>query len=122
MNIGNEQVQCEDFDVPNHMAGADFNRVIELDTGKEYDNGNTGSSYIDQTIKSINDRNFSDLKDKDNRDFDVDLAAVGINFNGGGMVCIIEESSASGNALCEPFKVTEVGAINGQITEITEFN
>jgi hypothetical protein len=29
---------------------ADTGRIIELDIGKEYDNGNTGSSYIDATI------------------------------------------------------------------------
>ena len=63
---------------------------------KEYDNGNTGSNYIDQTIKSINDQNFIDLEDKDNHDFDVDLAAIGINPNSDGMVCNIEDSSTTG--------------------------
>ncbi len=122
MNIGNEQVQCQEFGVPTDRVGTDFSKVIELDTGKEYDNGNTGSSYVDGTIQSINDQDFVDLENKDNHDFDVDLAAVGINPNSDGMVCIIEESSAPGKVLCEPFKVTEVGAITGQITEITEFS
>ena len=122
MNIENEQVQCQEFGVPTDRVGTDFSKVIELDTGKEYDNGNTGSSYVDGAIQSINDQDFVDLENKDNHDFDVDLAAVGINPNSDGMVCIIEESSALGKALCEPFKVTEVGAITGQITEITEFS
>lgn len=122
MNLGNEQVQCQEFDVPNDRVGADFSRVIELDTDKKYDKGNTRSSYIDGVINSINDQNFNDLEGKDNHDFNVDLAAVGINFNGDGMVCIIEESSTPGKALCEPFKVTEVGAVTEQITEITKFN
>ena len=121
MNIGKEQVQCQDFDVPNERVGADFLKVVELDPGKEYDNGNTGSSYIDGVINNINNQNFNELKGRDNHDFDADLAAVGINSNGDGMVCIIEESSAPGKALCEPFKVTEVGAVTGQITEITKF-
>jgi len=122
MNIDNVQVQCQEFGVPTDRVGTDFSKVIELDNGKEYDNRNTGSNYIDQTIKSINDQNFIDLEDKDNHDFDVDLAAIGINPNSDGMVCNIEDSSTTGKALCEQFKVTRVGAITGQITEITEFS
>ena len=44
MNIGNELVQCQDFDILNDRVGADFSKVVELDPSKEYDNGNTGSS------------------------------------------------------------------------------
>ena len=49
-----------------------------------------GAAYIDGVISSINNQNFNELEGKDNHDFDVDLAAVGINFKGNGMMCIIE--------------------------------
>ena len=48
-----------------------------------------------------------------------DLAAVGINPVGNGLVCLINDPE--GTSLCEPFKV-ENQAISEQITEITEIN
>lgn len=86
-----------------------------------YDNRNIGSSHIDQTIQSLINQDF-ELEDKNNHDFSVDQAAVDINFNGHGMVCIFKENSAQpANALCERFKITEIGAITGQFSEIAKF-
>ena len=51
----------------------------------------------------------------DNLEFDIDLAAVGINPVGDGLVCLINDPE--GTLLCEPFKV-ENQAISEQITEI----
>jgi hypothetical protein len=121
MDISSSKVQCQQFGIPNNRIDADTGRIIELDTGKEYDNGNTGSSYIDATIRAVNDQNFNELKTKDNHDFKVDLAALGINDNGNGLVCLIQDDSGKGKALCEPFKLPE-GEVTGQITEIISFD
>jgi hypothetical protein len=61
------------------------------------------------------------VDDLDNHDFNVDLAALGINSAGDGLICLIKDRTDTGTALCEPFKVS-TEAISGQITEITEMS
>lgn len=123
LNIDKEHVQCQEFNVPNDRADSAMSRIIEVDSDKEYDNGNTGSSEIDSVIQNINDQDFNALEDADNHNFKVDLAALGVNDNGDGMVCIIDDDkSDKGKALCEPFKVADATAVSGQITEIIEFD
>jgi hypothetical protein len=95
--------------------------VIEADSNKDYDNGNTGSDDIDDAIDVIKSQDFSELNDMDNHDFNIDLAALGINSAGDGLICLIKDRIDTGTAHCEPFKVSSE-AISGQITEITEFS
>ncbi len=120
MNIDNGWVQCQDFRVPDDRIDQDIWRVIEADSDKDYDNGNTGSNDVDDAINAIKSQDFSELDDLDNHNFNVDLAALGINPVGDGLVCLINDRINEGTALCEPFKVS-TEAISGQITEITEF-
>jgi hypothetical protein len=117
MNIDNDWVQCQEFGVPEDRINEDVWRIIETDQSKDYDNGNTGSEDVDNTIGAIKSGDFAELDDLDNHEFDIDLAAVGINSVGDGLVCLINDPE--GTALCEPFKVSNE-AITGQITEITE--
>lgn len=117
MNIDNDWVQCQEFGVPEDRINEDIWRIIETDQSKDYDNGNTGSDDVDSAIGAIKAGDFAELDDLDNHAFDIDLAAVGINPVGDGLVCLINDPE--GTALCEPFKVSNL-AITGQITEITE--
>ena len=78
--------------------------------------GSTGSQEVDSAINAIKSHDFNELdNDLDNLEFDIDLAAVGINPVGDGLVCLINDPE--GTLLCEPFKV-ENQAISEQITEI----
>ncbi|MGH9975475.1 MAG: hypothetical protein ACRD8Z_06525 [Nitrososphaeraceae archaeon] len=120
MNIDNDWVQCQEFGVPNDRINENIWRVIETDSNKDYDNGNTGSEDVDSAINGIKSQDFTELDDLDNHDFEIDLAALGINPQGDGLICLIEDDRNEGTALCETFKV-EAQAISGQITEITEF-
>jgi hypothetical protein len=121
MNIGNDWVQCQGFDVPNDRINENIWRVIEVVSDKDYDNGNTGSDDVDDAINAIKSGDFSKLDDLDNHDFNVDLAALGINSAGDGLICLIKNRTDTGTALCEPFKVS-TEAISGQIIEIVEFS
>jgi len=125
MDISSEDVQCQGFSVSPDRISSDITRIIELDHDKNFDNGGTGSSKIDDVIKTINDGQFNSLDKENNHDFGVDLAPIGINDNGEGMVCLVTDSTSStvsnpGKSLCEPFKV-EDSAVSGQITEIVGF-
>lgn len=120
INIDDEDVQCEDFDMPGDRVNGDFWRVVETNHNKDYDNGNTGSDFIDGVIDDIRDQDFSELDDASNHDFDIDLVWVAINPEGSGVVCTAEDSSGTGTALCEPFKVSSQD-VSGQITEGVEF-
>lgn len=117
MNINNDWVQCQEFDVANDRINENIWRVIEVDSDKEFDNANTGSEDVDSAINGIKSQDFSELDDLDNHEFDIDLAAVAINPVGDGLVCLINDPE--GTALCEPFKVANE-AVSGQITEIAE--
>jgi hypothetical protein len=119
MEIDGDNIQCQEFGVPNDRINDNIWRIIETDKNDDYDNGNTGSEDVDDAISAIKDYDFDELEDLDNHEFDVDLTALGINPNGEGLVCLVEDQSDEGTALCEPFKV-DSGAISGQITEITE--
>ena len=121
MNIDNDWVQCQQFGIPNDRINENIWRVIETDSNKDYDNGNTGSEDVDDAINGIKSFDFQELDDLDNHDFNVDLAALGINSQGDGLICLIEDDRNEGTALCEPFKVSNQ-AISGQITEITEIS
>lgn len=118
MNIDNDWVQCQEFGVADDRINENIWRVIETDSDKDYDNGNTGANNVDLAIGDIKDYDFDELDDdRDNHDFNIDLAALGINSQGDGLVCLIEDDRNEGTALCEPFKVSNQ-AISGQITEI----
>jgi hypothetical protein len=119
MNIDNDWIQCQEFGVPNDRINNNIWRVIETNSNKDYDNGNTGSEDVDSAINGIKSQDFTELEDLDNHDFEIDLAALGINPQGDGLVCLIEDDRNEGTGLCEPFKVSNQ-AISGQITEITE--
>ena len=121
MNIDNDWVQCQEFGVPNERINENIWRVIETASDKDYDNGNTGSDDVDDAINGIKSHDFSELDDLDNHDFNIDLAALGINPQGDVLVCLIEDDRNEGTALCEPFKVSNE-AISGQVTEITEID
>jgi hypothetical protein len=119
INIDSDWVQCQEFGVPEDRINENIWRVIETDQSKDYDSGNTGSEEVDDAITAIKSHDFTELDDLNNHEFDIDLAAVGINPVGDGLVCLINDPE--GTALCEPFKVSNQ-AISGQITEITEIN
>jgi hypothetical protein len=120
MNIDNSWVQCQEFGVPNDRINKNIWRIVETDQDKDYDNGNSGSNHIDLTIGDIREYDFEELDDdRTNHDFNIDMAAVGINPVGDGLVCLIKDRTNEGTALCEPFKVSNQ-AVSGQITEITE--
>ncbi len=104
MNIDNDWVQCQKFGVPNDGIDENIWRVIETDSNKDYDNGNTGSKNVDDAINGIKSQAFTELDTLDNHDFQIDLAALGINPQGDGLVCLIEDDRNEGTALCEPFK------------------
>ena len=121
MNIDNDWVQCQEFGVPADRINQNIWRIIETDSDKDYDNGNTGSDDVDNAIDAIKAYDFAQLDDLDNHDFNVDLAALGINPKGEGLVCLVEDDRNEGTALCEPFKIASE-AVTGQITEITEIS
>jgi hypothetical protein len=121
MNIDNDWVQCQEFGVPNDRINENIWRVIETDSNNDYDNGNTGSEDVDSAINGIKSQDFTELEDLDNHDFEIDLAALGINPQGDGLICLIEDDRNEGTGLCEPFKISNQ-AISGQITEITEID
>lgn len=116
LNIDKEQVQCQEFGMPNDRVNGDFWRIIETDQNKDYDNGNTGSNDIDGVIDDIKSQDFSELDDATNHDFGIDLAWIAINPSGDGVACLAEDSTGKGKSLCEPFKVSSE-EIDGQITE-----
>ena len=116
LNIDKEQVQCQEFGMPDDRVNGDFWRVIETDQNKDYDNGNTGSNDIDGVIDDIKSQDFSELDDATNHDFGIDLAWIAINPSGDGVACLAEDSTGKGKSLCEPFKVSSE-EIDGQITE-----
>ena len=76
LNIDNGWVQCQNFRVPDDRINQDIWRVIEADSDKDYDNGNTGSNDVDDAINAIKSQDFSELDDLDNHNFNVDLAAL----------------------------------------------
>jgi hypothetical protein len=76
---------------------------------------------VDNAINGIKSSDFPELDDLDNHDFNVDLAALGINSQGDRLICLIEDDRNEGTALCEPFKLSNQ-AISGQITEMTEID
>lgn len=116
INIDNDNVQCQEFGMPQDRVNGDFWRVIETDHDKDYDNGNTGSNNIDGIIENIKSQDFSELEEDTNHDFNIDLAWIAINPQGDGVVCLSQDSTGKGKSLCEPFKVS-AQEIDGQITE-----
>lgn len=120
MNIDDDNIQCQDFGMPDDRVSGDFWRIIETDHDKDYDDGDTGSDDIDDVIDDIKSQDFSALDDASNHDFDIDLAWIAISPDGEGVVCLTEDSSGKGKALCEPFKVSSQ-EISGQITEGVQF-
>lgn len=121
MNIDDDNIQCEEFEVSGDRVDQNIGKIIELDTDKEYDNGNTGSQDVDDAIKAVNDQDFDELEDLDNHEFDVEVASVGINPAGDGLTCILEDDSDEGKAFCESFTVSN-SAVSGQITELIEMS
>jgi hypothetical protein len=122
LNIDNDWVQCQEFGVPNDRINENIWRIIETDSDEDFDNGNTGSNNVDLAIGDIENQDFDELDDdRDNHDFGIALAALGINPQGDELVCLIENDRNEGTALCEPFKLSNE-AISGQITEITEID
>ena len=120
MNIDDDNIQCQDFGMPDDRVSGDLWRIIETDHGKDYDDGDTGSDDVDDAIDDIKSQDFSALDDASNHDFDIDLAWIAISPDGEGVVCLTEDSSGKGKALCEPFKVSSQ-EISGQITEGVQF-
>lgn len=120
IDIDDERVQCQEFGMEDNRVNGDFWRIIETDHDKDYDNGNTGSNDIDGVIDDIKSQDFSELEDKSNHDFNIDLAWIAINPQGDGVTCLLEDQSGKGKSLCEPFKVSAAD-ISGQITEGVEF-
>lgn len=120
-DIDRDHIQCQDFGMENDKVNQDFWRIIETDSSKNYDNGNTGSDDIDDAIEDIKSQDFSELKDADNHDFGIDLAFVAINPQGEGVTCLNTDQSGKGKSLCEPFKVSSED-VSGQITEGVEFS
>lgn len=116
MDIDSDHIQCQEFAMENSKVNQDFWRVIETDHDNDYDNGNTGSSDIDDAIEDIKSQDFSELDDADNHDFGIDLAFVAINPQGDGVTCLNTDQSGKGKSLCEPFKVSSAD-VSGQITE-----
>ena len=121
MNIDNDWIQCQDFGMEDNKVNQAFWRVIETDSDKNYDNGNTGSNDIDDAIDAVKSQDFSELEDADNHDFGIELAFVAINPQGDGVVCLNTDSTGKGKSLCEPFKV-DATDVDGQITEGVEFD
>jgi hypothetical protein len=121
MDIDDENIQCQEFVMEDNKVNQDFWRVIETDSDKDYDNGNTGSSDIDDAIEDIKSQDFNELKDADNHDFGIDLAFVAINPQGEGVTCLNTDQSGKGKSLCEPFAVAAED-VDGQITEGVEFD
>jgi hypothetical protein len=121
MDIDSSHIECQEFAMPENKVNQDFWRVIETDSSKNYDNGNTGSSDIDDAIEDIKSQDFNELEDADNHNFGIDLAWVAINPQGEGVTCLTTDQSGKGKSLCEPFKVSAQD-VRGQITEGVEFN
>jgi hypothetical protein len=118
MNIDNGWVQCQEFGMDPQKVNQAFWRVIETNSDKNYDNGNTGSQNVDLAIEDVKNQDFDELDDdRDNHDFGIDLGWVAINPQGDGVTCLTNE----GDSLCEPFKVSAQD-VDGQITEGVEFN
>lgn len=117
MDIDNGWVQCQEFGMDPNRVNGEFWRIIEVDSGKDYDNGNTGSNNVDLAIEDIKNHDFDELDDdRDNHDFGINLAWIAINPQGDGVTCLVEDSTGKGKSLCEPFKVSST-EIDGQITE-----
>lgn len=121
MNINNDWIECQDFGVPNDRINDDIWRIIEVNSDENFDDADTGSDDVDDAIDAVSQQDFTELNDLDNHNFNVDLAALGINPNGDGLLCLIEDSSDEGSAVCERFSVNSE-AISGQITETTEIS
>jgi hypothetical protein len=121
MDIDDSHIQCQEFGMEPQRINQAFWRVIETDSDKNYDNGNTGSSDIDDAIEDIKSQDFDELEDADNHDFGIDLAFVAINPQGEGVTCLNTDQSGKGKSLCEPFKVSAQD-VDGQITEGVEFS
>jgi hypothetical protein len=121
MDIDSDHIECQEFAMPQGKVNQDFWRIIETDSTKNYDNGNTGSSDIDDAIEDIKSQDFNELEDADNHNFGIDLAWVAINPQGEGVTCLTTDQSGKGKSLCEPFKVSAQD-VSGQITEGIEFN
>jgi hypothetical protein len=122
MNIDNGWVQCQEFGMDPQKVNQAFWRIIEKDSNKYYDNGNTGNDNTDLAIQDIKNHDFDELDDdRDNHDFGIDLGWVAINPQGDGVTCLTNDNSGEGDSLCEPFKVSAQD-VDGQITEGVEFN
>ena len=116
MDIDDSRIQCQEFGMEPTRVNQAFWRVIETDHDKDFDNGNTGSSDVDDAIEDIKSQDFSGIQDADNHDFGINLAWIAINSQGDGVTCLANDSTGVGNALCEPFKVSAQD-VDGQITE-----
>jgi hypothetical protein len=116
MNIASSEIQCQEFGMPSDRVAGAFWRVIETDHNKDYDNGNTGSSTIDDAITFIKNQQFDELNDLENNNFGIDLIWFAINPQGEGVACLSQDTTGVGQSLCEPFKVSSQ-EISGQITE-----
>jgi hypothetical protein len=121
MDIDSSNIECQEFGMDPQKVNQAFWRVIETDSSKNYDNGNTGSSEIDDAIDAIKSQDFSELEDADNHNFGIDLAWIAINPQGEGVTCLTTDQSGKGKSLCEPFKVSAQD-VSGQITEGVEFS
>ena len=119
-DIDDDRIECQEFGMEDNKVNQDFWRVIETDSSKDYDSGNTGSSDIDDAIEDIKSQDFSSLEDADNHNFGIDLAWIAINPQGEGVTCLTTDQSGKGKSLCEPFKVSAQD-VDGQITEGVEF-
>ena len=120
-DIDSDRIECQDFGMDPQKVNQAFWRVIETDSSKNYDNGNTGSSDIDDAIEDIKSQDFNELEDADNYNFGIDLAWIAINPQGEGVTCLTTDQSGKGKSLCEPFKVSAED-VDGQITEGVEFS
>jgi hypothetical protein len=120
MDIDSDRIECQEFAMESQKVNQAFWRVIETDSDKNYDNGNTGSNQIDNAIDAIKSQDFNELNDADNYNFGIDLAWIAINPQGEGVTCLTTDQSGKGKSLCEPFKVSSQD-VTGQITEGVEF-
>jgi hypothetical protein len=116
MDVNRAEADCEEFAVPADRVSGTITEFIEYESGAK-DRADQ-NSYLNSLTQNINDIDF--IEDNvDNKDLGVDIAATGINEDGKGIECLINIDAEK--AECEEFTVPS-DKINGQITEIVEFD